>query len=281
MSVVIEAKGLTKKYGQFNALDNVDISIESGKIVGLIGPNGAGKTSALRCLLGLSTFDGELMVLGKNPMTDRVELLKEVAFIADTAVLPDWISVDQLLEYMAAVHPKFSRKKAESFLSETSISAKSKVKTLSKGMITQLHLALVISIDAKLLVLDEPTLGLDIIYRKYFYEQLLNDFFDENRTIIITTHQVEEVEPLLTDIMFLKNGKIILDMSMDCIPKSFTEIEVYGESIELARGLNPIGERTVLGGVVMMFENADLHRLETLGQRRMPSIADLFVAKMT
>ena len=280
MDSIINAKGLSKRYGDFKALDNVTLNVETGRIVGLIGPNGAGKTTALRCLLGLSTFEGQLNVLGKDPRKDRIGLLQDIAYIADTAVLPDWIKVEQLLEYMEGVHPKFSRAKAQSFLDETDIKLKQKVKALSKGMITQLHLALSISIDAKLLVLDEPTLGLDILYRKRFYEQLLNDYFDENRTIVIPTHQVEEVEQLLTDLIFIKQGRVVLDMAMDAMAETFVEVEVHGEYIEQARVLKPISERTIIGGTVMMFENIRADQVASLGKVRIPSVVDLFIAKM-
>lgn len=280
MNNVISAQGLSKRYGDFKALDDVTLKVAPGRIVGLIGPNGAGKTTALRCLLGLSTFEGQLSVLGKNPRHDRVSLLQDIAYIADTAVLPTWIKVEQLLEYMQAVHPKFSRTKAQSFLEETDIKASHKVKQLSKGMITQLHLALTISIDARLLVLDEPTLGLDILYRKRFYQQLLTDYFDTDRTIIITTHQVEEVEQLLTDLIFIKQGKVILDTDMEAMTERFFEVEVSSENLEQARSLKPISERTTLGGTVMMFENVRADQIITLGKVRIPSVADLFVTKM-
>ncbi len=280
MSTVISARGLSKRYGDFRALDDVTLNVSAGRIVGLIGPNGAGKTTALRCLLGLSTFEGELSVLGKDPGHDRVSLLQDIAYIADTAVLPSWIKVEQLLQYMQAVHPRFSRTKAQSFLDETEIKASHKVQQLSKGMITQLHLALTISIDARLLVLDEPTLGLDILFRKRFYEQLLNDYFDTDRTIIITTHQVEEVEQLLTDLIFIKQGKIILDTDMEAMTARFIEIEVRNENLEQARALKPISERTALGGTVMMFENIQADQIAPFGKSRIPSVADLFVAKM-
>ena len=280
MNSIVRAKGLTKQYGTFNALDGVSLDIGAGRIVGLIGPNGAGKTTALRCLLGLSTYTGELSVLGKNPKQQRMALLHDVAYIADTAVLPAWIKVEQLLEYMQGTHPKFSRSRAESFLHQTDIRFGQKVSQLSKGMITQLHLALAISIDARLLVLDEPTLGLDILYRKRFYEQLSNDYFDEARTILITTHQVEEIEQLLTDLIFIKQGRIVLDMEMEDVASTFIEIEVQNESLEQARALRPISERSVLGGKVMMFENARIDDLARLGRVRSPSIADLFMAKM-
>ena len=281
MNSIISAQNLSKRYGDFKALDDVTLNIAAGRIVGLIGPNGAGKTTALRCLLGLSTFAGQLTVLGKNPRNDRVSLLQNIAYIADTAVLPTWIKVEQLLQYMQAVHPKFNCVKAQSFLDETEIRASHKVKQLSKGMITQLHLALTISIDAQLLVLDEPTLGLDILYRKRFYEQMLNDYFDADRTMLITTHQVEEVEHLLTDLIFIKQGKVILDTDMQAMKERFVEVEVRSENLEQARALKPISERSVMGGTVMMFENIQTEQITPLGKTHIPTVADLFVAKMT
>ncbi len=281
MTSIINAKGLSKRYGDFKALDNIALNVEPGRIVGLIGPNGAGKTTALRCLLGLSTFDGELTVLGKRPDKDRISLLNDVAYIADTAVLPAWIRVNQLLEYMQSAHPKFDLVKAQKFLDKTEIKATHKVRELSKGMVTQLHLAVAISIDAKLLVLDEPTLGLDIIYRKRFYEQLLNDYFDEGRTILITTHQVEEVEQLLTDLIFIQKGQIVLDSTMEEVTERFVEVEVPSDKIEQARALKPIGERTTMSGVNMLYENIRPDQIEGLGKARIPSVADLFVAKMS
>ncbi len=281
MNAIVKARGLSKQYGNFRALDNVSLNVGQGRIVGLIGPNGAGKTTALRCLLGLSTYDGELSVLGKNPKLERMHLLRDVAYIADTAVLPSWIKVEQLLEYMAGTHPKFDRSKAQQFLDQTEIMMNSRVSQLSKGMVTQLHLALAISIDAKFLVLDEPTLGLDILYRKRFYEQLSNDYFDEGRTILITTHQVEEVEQLLTDLIFIKQGRIVMDMPMEEVAESFIEMEVQEEQLEAARALKPISERSSLGGKVLLFENARASDLREFGRVRSPSIADLFMAKMT
>ena len=281
MTSIVSAKGLSKSYGQFKALDNASFEIETGKIVGLIGPNGAGKTTALRCLLGLATFDGDLKVLGKNPHKQRIELMKEVAYIADTAVLPKWITVTQLLDYLDVIHPNFSREKAESFLSQTDFRATSRVQELSKGMVTQLHLATTISIDAKLMVLDEPTLGLDIVYRKRFYEQLLNDYFDEERTVLITTHQVEEIEPLLTDLMFIKQGRIILDTDMESVAQRYTEVEVKADLVDKALAFNPISQTRMLGGMVMVFENTPRDTLKELGPCRNTSVADLFVAKMS
>jgi ABC-2 type transport system ATP-binding protein len=281
MTSIINAKGLSKRYGDFKALDNISLNVEPGRIVGLIGPNGAGKTTVLRCLLGLSTFDGELTVLGKRPDKDRISLLNDVAYIADTAVLPTWIQVNQLLAYMQSVHPKFDLVKAQKFLDKTEIKATHKVTELSKGMVTQLHLAVAISIDAKLLVLDEPTLGLDIIYRKRFYEQLLNDYFDEGRTILITTHQVEEVEQLLTDLVFIQKGQIVLDITMEEVTERFVEVEVPSDKLDQARALRPISERTTMGGVNMLYENIRPDQIEGLGKARIPSVADLFVAKMS
>ncbi|MDG1906214.1 MAG: ABC transporter ATP-binding protein [Arenicella sp.] len=281
MTSIVSAKGLSKSYGQFKALDNASFEIETGKIVGLIGPNGAGKTTALRCLLGLATFDGDLKVLGKNPHKQRIELMKEVAYIADTAVLPKWITVTKLLDYLDVIHPNFSREKAKSFLSQTDIRATSRVQELSKGMVTQLHLATTISIDAKLMVLDEPTLGLDIVYRKRFYEQLLNDYFDEERTVLITTHQVEEIEPLLTDLMFIKQGRIILDTDMESVAQRYTEVEVKADLVDKALAFNPISQTRMLGGMVMVFENTPRDTLKELGPCRNTSVADLFVAKMS
>jgi ABC-2 type transport system ATP-binding protein len=279
-SPIISAKNLTKRYGDFKALDSISLDVAPGRIVGLIGPNGAGKTTALRCLLGLSTFEGDLTVLSKNPSKDRIRLLQDVAYIADTAVLPDWIQVDQLLEYMQAVHPKFDRSRAQTFLDQTEIKQSHKVKELSKGMVTQLHLAVAISIDAKLLVLDEPTLGLDIIYRKRFYEQLLNDYFDEGRTILITTHQVEEIEQLLTDLVFIKKGQLVLEISMEELTERFLEVVVSADQVDKARAMRPISERTTMSGVSMIFENLTAEQAEGLGKVRIPSVADLFVAKM-
>lgn len=281
MNTIIKASKLSKHYGAHHALSNIDLDIKQGSIVGLIGPNGAGKTTALRCLLGLSSYHGALSVLGKNPSKERLSLLNQVAYIADTAVLPNWIRVDQLLEYMSGMHPKFSRELAQGFLDDTDIQQGHRVKELSKGMITQLHLALTISIDAELLVLDEPTLGLDIIYRKKFYERLLTDYFDQSRTIIITTHQVEEVEQLLSDLIFIKQGRLILDMSMEEVTQRFVELEVQGDQIEAARSYAPLFERAVLGGMVMTYQDVSADKLLGLGQLRTPNIADLFVATMT
>jgi ABC-2 type transport system ATP-binding protein len=281
MKSIISAQGLTKNYNGKFALNNFSFELGAGRIMGLIGPNGAGKTTALRCLMGMATYEGKLNVLGKDPRHDRGAILNDVAYIADTAILPDWITVAQLLEYTAGVHPNFDSTRANSFLQHTEILQESKIKTLSKGMVTQVHLALAISIDAKLLVLDEPTIGLDIIYRKRFYEQLLNDYFDENRTILITTHQVEEVEHLLTDLLFIKNGKALLNMEMDKVSEHFVELEVSEQNLEQARLLNPINERSSLGSNTLIFEGVAAAKLAELGNINTPSVADLFVAKMS
>ncbi len=280
MSTIIRAKGLNKTYGSFKALKNVSFSVERGKIVGLVGPNGAGKTSILKAILGLTSYDGELEVLGLNPATQRHELMQKVCFIADVAVLPRWLKVKEAVEFVTNVHPHFNLERAKYFLSKTKISWNSKVKELSKGMVAQLHLALVMSIEAELLVLDEPTLGLDILYRKEFYNQLLAEFFDEGRSILVTTHQIEEVENLLTDLIFIKDGEIVLDSSMDEVGEKYTEVMVGKEDIAKALALNPIMERDVFGRKVYLFENANREELELLGEIHSPSVADLFVAKM-
>ena len=281
MTTVISARGVTKRYGDKFALNNFNLEVASGQVVGLIGPNGAGKTTALRCLLGLATYDGSLTVLGRDPSRNRLQLLEQVAYIADASVLPSWITVAQILHHINGVHPKFDRAKAESFLRQTEIQASQKVRTLSKGMITQLHLALAISIDARLLVLDEPTLGLDIMYRKRFYQQLLNDYFDEDRTIVITTHQVEEVESLLTNLVFIKQGRTVLDIPMESLAQQFLEIEVSNANLAAATALQPIHTRNVLGGKILLFEGVAAERLTPFGDIRAPAVADLFVAKMT
>ncbi len=280
MSTVIEARGLTKAYGQSQVLNGIDLNIEKGRIVGLIGPNGAGKTTALRCLLGLSSFEGSLDVLGLDPRRERTQLLEDVCFIADTAILPQWLKVSQSIEFLQGVHPNFNLEKAEKFLASTNIEPNKKISQLSKGMITQLHLALVMAIDVKLLVLDEPTLGLDILYRKQFYTSLLNDYFDEERTIIVTTHQVEEVEGLLTDLLFIKDGRIILDAEMEDLETRFAEVEVKGDDVERAKALGPFSESKVLGGSAFIYEGVSKQELAEIGKLRTPSVADLFVAKM-
>jgi len=280
INTVVKSANLSKQYGNHLALDNVQLDIKQGTIVGLIGPNGAGKTTALRCLLGLANYSGSLNVLGRNPQQERLRLSEEVAYIADTAILPSWIKVDQLLTYMNGMHPKFNRTMAQGFLDETDIKLNQRVKQLSKGMVTQLHLALTISVEARLLVLDEPTLGLDILYRKKFYEQLLSDYFNDSRTIVISTHQVEEVEQLLSDLIFIKNGRFELDMSMEEVARRFVELEVQGEQIELARAFKPISERANMGGLIMTFQDVPSDQLAKLGNLRVPSIADLYMAKM-
>ncbi len=274
----IEARGLRKAFGAKVALDGVDLRVEEGRILGLIGPNGAGKTTALNAILGLTTYQGELKVLGRDPWTERDKLMCDVCFIADVAVLPRWIKVSQALDYVAGVHPRFNRAKAEGFLARTAISRTSKVKELSKGMVTQLHLALVMAIDAKLLVLDEPTLGLDILYRKQFYDSLLNDYFDGSRTIILTTHQVEEIENVLTDIMFIDRGRIVFNSSAEDLESRYLEVSVRPEQVAAARALKPMHEREVLGRSILLFDHVDRGQLAALGDVRTAGLADLFVA---
>ena len=280
MSSVIQARGVSKSYGDLKAVDDVSFDIEKGRITGLIGPNGAGKTTLLKAVLGLTDCEGSLSVLGLDPFKQRKELMQNICFIADVAVLPRWIRVAQLLDFVEAVHPRFTRKRAEELLAETKIPARAKVRELSKGMVTQLHLSIITAVDAKLLVLDEPTLGLDIIFRKEFYRNLLNDYFDEERTILVTTHQVEEIENLLTDVMFINGGKIVLDASMESLPERYVELLVAGDIAERARQMNPIYERDVFGKKVLTFEGVDRTRLEELGELRTPDVADLFVAKV-
>ena len=281
----IEARGLRKSFGPTIALDGVNLRIEDGRIVGLIGANGAGKTTALNAILGLTSYQGELRVLGRDPWSERDQLMRDVCFIADVAVLPRWIRVSQLLDYVAGVHPRFDRAKADGFLAKTTIRRTSKVKDLSKGMVTQLHLAIVMAIDARLLVLDEPTLGLDILYRKQFYDSLLNDYFDRNRTIVVATHQVEEVQHVLTDVMFIDRGRIVFECSMDELESRYREVTVRPEQVAAARALKPMYERQVMGGSVLLFDHADRQQLAGLagnaGGLRRPSIADLFVAVMS
>jgi ABC-2 type transport system ATP-binding protein len=276
----IEARGLRKVFGTTVALDNVDLRVEEGRILGLIGPNGAGKTTALNAILGLTSYDGQLSVLGRDPWNAREDLMRDVSFIADVAVLPRWIRVTQLLDYVAGVHPRFDRAKAEGFLAKTTIKRTSKVTQLSKGMVAQLHLALVMAIDAKLLVLDEPTLGLDILYRKQFYDSLLNDYFDNSRTIVVTTHQVEEIQDVLTDLKFINRGRIVLECSMEEFESRYVEVMVNPDHTDGARSLKPLYERQMFGRSVMLFENVDRAQLAALGEVRRPSIADLFVAVM-
>jgi ABC-2 type transport system ATP-binding protein len=276
----IEARGLRKTFGSTIALDGIDLRVQEGRILGLIGPNGAGKTTALNAILGLIPYQGNLKVLGRNPWRERNELMRDVSFIADVAVLPRWMRVSQALDYVAGVHPRFDRAKAEGFLAKTSIGRNRKVGELSKGMVTQLHLALVMAMDAKLLVLDEPTLGLDILYRKQFYDSLLGDYFDGSRTIVVTTHQVDEIQDVLTDVMFIHHGRIVFGCAMEEFESRYAELMVKPENLEAARALKPIHERPVLGRSLLLFDGADRERLAALGEVRTPSIADLFVAVM-
>jgi len=280
MTAVIEARNLSKSYGATRALDGVSFNVEPGRIVGLIGPNGAGKTTALKAILGLTTFNGELRVLGLDPRRERDALMREVCFIADVAVLPRWLRVRQALDYVAGVHPRFDRAIAESFLRKTDINLRSRVRELSKGMVTQLHLALVLAIDARLLVLDEPTLGLDLLYRRSFYDTLLNDYFDKQRTILLTTHQVEEVENLFTDVIFINHGRVALAAAVDELPGRYQQLNLAAAEAARARALQPFYEREVFGRVAMYFEGRSAAELGSLGELRTPSIADLFVAKM-
>ena len=277
---IVTARGLSKRYGNSIALDNVNLNIEAGRIVGLVGPNGAGKTTALKAILGLTEFSGELNVLGLDPRKDRDELMKQVCFIADVAVLPRWITVEEVVAFVGGVHPRFSREKCLAFLAKTKMKSTQRVRELSKGMIVQLHLALVMAIDAKLLVLDEPTLGLDILYRKDFYQSLLNDYFDEQKTIIVTTHQIEEIEYILTDLLFIRDGKIVLDATMDQIGDRFAEVMVNPDKADAARALKPLHERQIFGKSIFLFDGVDRARLAELGELHKPSVADLFVATM-
>jgi ABC-2 type transport system ATP-binding protein len=276
----IEARGLRKTFGSTVALDGVDLSVEEGRILGLIGPNGAGKTTALNAILGLTPYRGDLRVLGRDPWTERDQLMRDVCFIADVAVLPRWIRVSQVVDFVAGVHPRFDRAKAEQFLDRTTIRRNSRVRHLSKGMVAQLHLALVMAIDAKLLVLDEPTLGLDILYRKQFYDALLNDYFDRSRTILVTTHQVEEIQDVLTDVMFIDRGRIVFESSMDDFETRYAEVMVNPDRVAAAQALGPINERQVFGRSILLFDGVDRQELAALGEVRTPSIADLFVALM-
>jgi ABC-2 type transport system ATP-binding protein len=284
MSAVISARGLSKRYGKRTAVDGIDFDIPAGRIVGLIGPNGSGKTTTLKAALGLIPFDGELSVLGLDPRTQRDALMQDVCFIADVAILPRWLRVKDAIDFVAGVHPRFNRAKAERYLASTRLNPRMKVKEMSKGMIVQLHLALVMAIDAKLLVLDEPTLGLDILYRKQFYQNLLEDYFDEHKTIVITTHQVEEVEHILTDLMFIRDGKIVLAASMEEIGERYIEVMVSNDKVSAANALQPIDRRTVFGKAVMLFDaspgGVTRQQLAALGETRNPSVADLFVATM-
>src|SRR5882757_8672223 len=278
---VIEARGLRKTFGTTIALDSIDLRVEEGRILGIIGPNGAGKTTALNAIVGLTPYHGELKVLGRDPWTERDKLMRDVCFITDVAVLPRWIKVSQALDYVAGIHPRFDRAKAESFLAKTTIRSTSRVKELSKGMVAQLHLALVMAIDAKLLVLDEPTLGLDILYRKQFYDSLLNDYYDRSLTIVVTTHQVEEIQNVLTDVMFINRGRIVFDCSMEEFESRYLEVMVGPDQLAAARALKPIHERQVFGRSILLFDRVERQQLAALGDVRTPSIADLFVAVLS
>jgi len=281
---VIEARGLRKVFGTTVALDGVNLHVDEGRILGLIGPNGAGKSTALNAILGLTSYQGELKVLGRDPWIERDQLMRDVCFIADVAVLPRWMRVSQALDYVEAVHPRFDRRKAEGFLAKTDIQRNRKIRELSKGMVTQLHLALVMAIDARLLVLDEPTLGLDILYRKQFYDSLLNDYFDRSRTIVVTTHQVEDVQHVITDLMFINRGRIVLDCSMEEFESRYVEVTVHPERVAAARALKPLHERQVLGRSILLFDakldGVDRQKLAGFGEVRTPGISDLFVAVM-
>ncbi len=280
MANIIKAKGLAKSFGDIKAIDQVDFELKAGSVLGLIGPNGAGKTTLLRALLGLSEYHGELEVLGKSPRSNRSALMEEVCFIADTAVLPKWMKVEQLLDYTAGIHPRFNRQQAEAFLSTTEVKLSRKVRNLSKGMTVQLHLALVMAIDAKLLILDEPTLGLDILFRKRFFEQLLNDYFDGERTIIISTHQIEEVQNILTDVTFMDKGKLIMQKSMLAIEDEFVELHTVGDAVAKAEAIPHVGSRSILGGKAIIYEDTARELLQPLGELRTPSVSDLFIAKI-
>ena len=276
----IEAHGLRKAFGATIALDGVDLNVEEGRILGIIGPNGAGKSTALHAILGLTPYQGELKVLGRDPWSQRDALMRDVSFIADVAVMPRGMRVSQALEYVAGVHPRFDRAKAEGFLAKTNIKHTSKVRELSKGMVTQLHLALVMAIDAKLLVLDEPTLGLDILYRKQFYDSLLNDYFDRSRTIVVTTHQVDEIQDVLTDVMFINQGRIVMECGMEEFESRYVELMVRPENLAAARAFKPMHERQIFGRSILLFDQSNRDELATLGDLRTPGIADLFVAVM-
>jgi len=281
MPALIEAHDLTKKYGAHVALDRANFSVQAGRIVGLIGPNGAGKTTALRAVLGLTSYEGQLRVLDREPFRERAALMHDATFIADVAVLPSWLRVDHAIDFVAGVHPRFRRDRALALLAKTQITGKRRMRELSKGMKTQVHLALTMAIDAKLLVLDEPTLGLDILARRAFYDALVNDYMDDTRTILITTHQVEEVENLLTDVLFIDKGRIVLDSSLEDIATRYAAVAVAADQLEAARAEKPFHERPMLGKVVLYYENPDVAKLERLGEVHTPSVADLFVAKLS
>ncbi|PLW70205.1 ABC transporter ATP-binding protein [Pseudohalioglobus lutimaris] len=280
METIVEARGLSRSFADIKAVDNIDFRVPTGSVLGLIGPNGAGKTTLLRSLLGLSEFEGELEVLGKDPRSQRAQLMEQVCFIADTAVLPGWMRVEQLLDYASGVHPRFAREQAEAFLRDTEVKLTRRIRDLSKGMMVQVHLALVMAIDARLLVLDEPTLGLDILVRKRFFEQLISDYFDQERTIIISTHQVDEVQHILTDVMFLNHGKLVLSRSMEQIEQQFVQLNTVGESAVKAQGIPHLGSHSILGGKAIIYEDIARDSLAPLGELRTPSVSDLFVAMM-
>jgi ABC-2 type transport system ATP-binding protein len=277
----IEARGLRKTYGATVALDGIDLQVEEGRILGLIGPNGAGKTTALNAIVGLTPYEGQLRVVGRDPWNERDRLMRDACFIADVAVLPRWMRVSQALDYLVGVHPRFDRAKAEALLAKTTIRPLSRVRELSKGMVTQLHLAVVMAIDARLLVLDEPTLGLDILYRKQFYDSLLTDYFERSRTVVVATHQVEEVEHILTDVVFIDRGRIVFSRSMEEVESRYREVSVHPDKLAAARALNPIHERQGIGRSVLLFEGVDRQQLASLGDVRTPGVADLFVAVMS
>lgn len=280
MERIIEARGLSRSFGELRAVDSVDLSVKAGSVIGLIGPNGAGKTTLLRALLGLTDCEGEVSVMGNDPRSQRASLMERVCFIADTAVLPRWMRVEQLLDYVSGVHPRFNRGQAEAFLSTTDVKMERRVSDLSKGMTVQLHLAIVMAVDARLLILDEPTLGLDILFRKRFFEQLLNDYFDGERTIIISTHQVEEVQNILTDVIFMDAGRLVLQQSMSSLEDDFVELHAVGENLARAEQIPYVGKRSILGGKALIYEGVDRASLKALGELRTPSVSDLFVAKV-
>lgn len=280
MDTIINATGISKSFGDQKAVDGIDLQVQPGTILGLIGPNGAGKTTLLRSLLGLCDCEGVIDVLGYDPRRQRGKMLEQVCSIADTAVLPGWMSVKQVLDYVDGVHPRFNRERALQFLADTEVGLKRRIRQLSKGMMVQLHLAIVMSVDARLLILDEPTLGLDIMFRKRFFEQLLNDYYDEQRTIIISTHQVDEIENILTDLMFVRSGKTLLRESMESVTERYLELHAVGSAIESAQRLHPIGQRSILGGKAFIFEDVSRAVLQDLGDLKVPTVADLFVAKM-